>query len=158
MHSRSRWWCHFCGRNEADLSPLHLHRSRSTGVASGGRAAGIAKINCCSSWFRPSHHGNMAWQVPWLFSNAILQNYGCLNNLRFLNSEIQELQQWMWIKRGWPYIHGPNKRARLYIQIQSPRKSIIRGCENFLPGHAWQLLSKTCIPFPGPLYIPYIHT
>ena len=31
---------------------------------------------------------------------------------------------------------------------------LVRGCEKFMPGPDWLLLSKTCEPFFSPLYIP----
>ena len=37
--------------------------------------------------------------------------------------------------------------------VQSPRERLVHDCEKFLPGLAWLLLSKTCIPFPGLLYM-----
>ena len=42
--------------------------------------------------------------------------------------------------------------SRKGVTTQSPRKRLVRGCEKHLPGSAWLSLSKTCIPFPGPLY------
>ena len=39
------------------------------------------------------------------------------------------------------------------LRIQSPRKILLHGCEKFLTGPVGLLLSKTCIPFPGPLHI-----
>ena len=38
-------------------------------------------------------------------------------------------------------------------KLQSNQKSLVCGCEKFLLGSAWVLLSKTSIPLRGLLYI-----
>ena len=50
------------------------------------------------------------------------------------------------------YVSGSGIGIHFTLRIQSPRKKFVCGCEKFLPGSAWLLLSKTYILFPGPLY------
>ena len=51
------------------------------------------------------------------------------------------------------YVSGSGIGIHFTLRIQSPRKKFVRGCEKFLPGSAWVLLSKTDILFSGALYI-----
>ena len=50
------------------------------------------------------------------------------------------------------YVSGSGIGIHFTLRIQSPRKKFVCGCEKFLPGSAWVLLSKTDILFSGALY------
>ena len=53
-----------------------------------------------------------------------------------------------------------NEQTRTFHTTEHFEKARTRCCEKFLPSAAWLLLSKTCMPFPEPLYVHiplYVH-